>query len=317
MKKAIIGWLCLGMLLTLLPVGSLAGGLVGDTALVNNLNPADRLHLRAQPNEKADSLGKYYNGTVVTILETLADPWVKVHIGDNQGGAEGYMNRKFLAMGSAMSKVKSAMPLYQSMSSAWELYDRPSTNAEFRMCGLEAGIQLMGFTPTWWHILLPKQGITGYISAKNGLAQNSGAVVNNPKATDRLNLRTKADKNAPTLGKYYTGVTVQVLAYVGDGSWAKVRIGNLEGFMDMQFLASSTQAKQIKSAIPTVKVKNAKPTQSLNQRAGQSTLSASLGQYKDGTKVQVLGVGSTWYHVKIGDKVGFMLAQYLTPKLPQ
>ena len=38
-------------------------------AVVNNPNPADRLHLRVSPERGATSLGKFYNGTPVQVLE--------------------------------------------------------------------------------------------------------------------------------------------------------------------------------------------------------------------------------------------------------
>jgi uncharacterized protein YgiM (DUF1202 family) len=183
------------------------------------------------------------------------------------------------------------------------------------MVGLEAGIQLMGFTPDWWHIALSTGEITGYIPAKNGLVNNSVAVVSNPNPADRLHLRTKADAKAASLGKYYNGVTVQVLSFEFDGTWAKVRVDSLEGYMDLRYLAMGSAAGRVKSAIPQVVVNNGGKT--LNLRAGQSTASASLGRYADGTSVQVLGVGATWYHVMVGDKTGFMLAQYLEPNLPK
>ena len=50
----------------------------------------DRLNLRAAPNKEAESLGKYYNGVGVQILEELNNGWVRVRIG-NRGVAEGYM----------------------------------------------------------------------------------------------------------------------------------------------------------------------------------------------------------------------------------
>lgn len=40
-------------------------------AVVHNPDAADRLNLRAAPNKEAESLGKYYNGVGVQILEEL------------------------------------------------------------------------------------------------------------------------------------------------------------------------------------------------------------------------------------------------------
>ena len=42
----------------------------GDAyAVVHNPDAADRLNLRAAPNREAESLGRYYNGVEVQILE--------------------------------------------------------------------------------------------------------------------------------------------------------------------------------------------------------------------------------------------------------
>ena len=62
-------------------------------AVVHNPDAADRLNLRAVPNKKAESLGKYYNGVEVQILEELNNGWVRVRIG-NRGVAEGYMMKR-------------------------------------------------------------------------------------------------------------------------------------------------------------------------------------------------------------------------------
>ena len=57
-------------------------------AIVQNPNAADRLNLRAAPSRDAQSLGKYYNGVEVQILEDLNKGWVRVRIG-HRGTAEG------------------------------------------------------------------------------------------------------------------------------------------------------------------------------------------------------------------------------------
>lgn len=64
-------------------------------AVVHNPDAADRLNLRAAPNKEAESLGKYYNGVGVQILEELNNGWVRVRIG-NRGVAEGYMMKAYL-----------------------------------------------------------------------------------------------------------------------------------------------------------------------------------------------------------------------------
>ena len=59
----------------------------GDTLYVANPDPADRLNLRAAPRPDAVSLGKYYNGTPVYLLEAPSAGYAHVRIqGDSPEG---------------------------------------------------------------------------------------------------------------------------------------------------------------------------------------------------------------------------------------
>ena len=78
-------------------------------AVVNNPDPADRLHLRAKASKSGDSLGKFYNGTPVQVLERKGD-WTRVQIGFGSSACTGWMMTKYLAFGSDMDKVNDAFP---------------------------------------------------------------------------------------------------------------------------------------------------------------------------------------------------------------
>ncbi|MGN0778450.1 MAG: SH3 domain-containing protein [Aristaeellaceae bacterium] len=79
-----------------------------DWAVVNNPNPEDRLHLRIKPDKKATSLGKFYNGTPVHILEERGS-WCRVEIGTD-GHLQGWMMKKYLATGEDMDGVQCVFP---------------------------------------------------------------------------------------------------------------------------------------------------------------------------------------------------------------
>lgn len=64
---------------------------------------------------------------------------------------------------------------------------------------------------------------------------SNSAVVNNPNSIGRLNLRTKPSQEAPSLGKYYSGTSVEVLSGDENG-WTKVRFHTLEGYMMTKYL---------------------------------------------------------------------------------
>ena len=74
-----------------------------DIAVVNNPDPKDRLHVRTRPDRGSDSLGKFYTGTPVEVLERKGE-WARVRLGH----LEGWMMRKYLAEGKKMDSVKPA-----------------------------------------------------------------------------------------------------------------------------------------------------------------------------------------------------------------
>lgn len=78
-------------------------------AVVNNPDPADRLHLRTKASKSGDSLGKFYNGTPVQVLERKGD-WTRVQIGFGPTARTGWMMTKYLAFGADMDKVEDAFP---------------------------------------------------------------------------------------------------------------------------------------------------------------------------------------------------------------
>lgn len=313
----------------------------GTTAVVNNPNPKDRLNLRTSASTSAGSLGKYYNGVTVQILEdNPATGWAKVQIG-NRGTATGYMLRQYLAFGDAQYRVASAIPIYMTTGSAWELLDAPWTNSIYNMYGVENNIELLGFIDGWWHVRIREY--TGYVSSRNGFQLVSGnpnfdwtgessssgwsmyydgyriAIVNNPNAQDRLYLRKEANSNALSYGKYYNGTVVALLSEVQNG-WVKAKIGNLEGYMQSQYLKIDGTVGSVTSAQPTATV-NVSQGKTLTLREGKSTSTKSLGEYGRGKTVTVMGLddmgsGGLWYHVVVDGKVGFMSAAYLTPQLP-
>lgn len=296
---ALILSLCLMMTMALpCAVGSTMKAF--DTALVNNPNPADRLNLRAEPSQSALSLGRYYNGTSVVVLEQLDDQWVKVRIG-SRAPLEGYMDAAYLTCGEALN----VMPRYISGSSAWELFRQPSAQGAYDMYGYGQAVWLMGFTDQWWHVLVAGQDDTvdGFVPA-GSLDEPYHAVVNNPNPGDRLHLREEPSQGAKSLGKYYNGVAVTVYRIEGDGAWAYVEIPGAKqmGYMDMRYLAFGTDAAKVKSAKPSRFVKGGSAT----LRDAPSASSRGIGRISGGSVVTVWGICGSWYHVEVNGLMGYL-----------
>lgn len=127
---------------------------------VNNPNPADRLHLRAAPDENAPSLGKYYNGVRFIINANSDDPWARVSI----GGLEGYVDRQYITV-EGVEAVASAMPVVMVKapgSEGVELRQGPAKDAPMLdVCTNGAQVILMGFTDDWAHVIVGEQ--TGFL----------------------------------------------------------------------------------------------------------------------------------------------------------
>ena len=95
-------------------------------AVVHNPDPADRLHLRTEPEKSARSLGKFYNGTPVKVLGKTSS-WTKVQVGYGPTARTGWMMTRYLAFGADMDKVQPAFPElifreqyeYQNWNSFW------------------------------------------------------------------------------------------------------------------------------------------------------------------------------------------------------
>lgn len=132
-----------------------------DLAVVCNPDPNDRLHLRTKPSREADSLGKFWNGTPVRVLDER-DGWCQVEIGTD-GRLIGWMMKKYLAFGSKMNSVtpcfsqqilredvpQENMPLYTDLT----LKETYCTHSAWT---------LMGVVDGRLYVIVTDEGETGY-----------------------------------------------------------------------------------------------------------------------------------------------------------
>lgn len=130
-------------------------------ALVNNPNPSDRLHLRTKPDKAADSLGKFYNGTPVQLLEKR-DGWAHVRIGVGDV-LTGWMMEKFLAFGADMDEVQTVFPklfFTEEMDASRRMYASPDMKTER---SLDATYEIIGLIEEKCYILMLSDGSVGYV----------------------------------------------------------------------------------------------------------------------------------------------------------
>ena len=129
-------------------------------AVVNNPDSKDRLHLRTAPKKGADSLGKFYNGTPVQVIEELGD-WCHVRIGLD-GHLEGYMMTRYLAFDTKMDKVVCVYPdkVIREEYQYTPLFSDATLSRKAEQVSNE--YWLVGVVEDELYIILTETGETGY-----------------------------------------------------------------------------------------------------------------------------------------------------------
>lgn len=128
-------------------------------AVVNNPNPADRLHLREKPERGARSIGKFYNGTPIRVLDEHGD-WCKVQIGLD-GHLKGWMMKKYLAFGEKMDEVTCAFP-QKFLLEEYKGMPLYGTAEKEELYGVTGEYGIAGVVGDELYVILTTDGGTGY-----------------------------------------------------------------------------------------------------------------------------------------------------------
>ncbi len=119
-------------------------------ATPNNPDVNDRLHLRKEPNKDASSLGKYYNGTPLKVLQKKGE-WTKVQI----GYTEGWMMTKYLAFGGDMLKVKTNLLVKVAVNPVTPVhwFTKTGTRMEKLWYGEATRVTIVGVIEDEWYLV--------------------------------------------------------------------------------------------------------------------------------------------------------------------
>lgn len=292
------------------------------SAVINNKSATDRLNLRAKASTSSISLGKYYTGVVVDILSVNKSGWSKVRIGN----LVGYMQQSYLVPMAKSGGISQNMPILTipSGSGTVFLYESQVSSSKVldNSCTQGTQLQLLGVAEDWYHVqvngkigfmlrsLVDPNGLYTFSNENPGTPPSNVATlayVDNYSNTNRLNLREKPSTSALSLGKYYSGVLVNVLKTVESGgiTWKLVRIGSLEGYMQADYLVNSPNA----NTMPVVPVVN--DLAIIHELQSDTAFGITCGI---GNNVTILGVTENWYHVQNDGNIGFMQKIYVDPK---
>lgn len=218
-----------------------------ETAVVHNPNPLDRLHLRAKPKTSSQSLGKYYNGVVVAILEkNSSSDWVKVRIGT----LVGYMQTRYLDIGATPISVPATLPSVMISNSAGKglnLREYPRLSSKsLGLYGNGTQVLVLGITEQWYHVQIGDE--CGFVLAKgmkpqlqysyseDSTTQKTKSKVQKAVVTGELLMYQYDSENSlEVITTLPTGAVVTVLK-IGDNGWTKVSNGIREGYVYTEHL---------------------------------------------------------------------------------
>ncbi|MDO4741675.1 MAG: SH3 domain-containing protein [Eubacteriales bacterium] len=145
--------------------------------------------------------------------------------------------------------------------------------------------------------------------AKAHVKPDGWAIVANPDPADRLHLRERADRGSASLGKYYNGTPVRVIALEGD--WAQVVVGNTPGYMMKKYLRLNDGGAVDLAPMPDLQARE--EMLMLYEAADTASHMEEIAAQRD---MRVIGVVSnSFYHVWFPDKekYGYVSADALWP----
>ena len=312
-----------------------------EVAVINNLSSSHSLDLCTAPKKNAGSLGQYYNGVIVVVKDKSSTDWWRVEV----HGRKGYMESRFLTPCGLQSgydytvinSVDSAKPKAviagQRPQDGLHLRDRPSANGNSRGKFYNGtSVEILGVINdgAWYHVYLPETKQWGFLLAKyvridgDTGSENNGvtpepvqtgvyAVINNPIASNRLNLRSKASNASESLGKFHNGTTVEIL---GNGiTWCKVKVDGKNGYMLSKYLLMDSAVKLLVTldAGRTINDEGASSYQPLYSAPSFNASVIHVPDHEGNNALLILGKAGTWYYVEINGVKGYYPVNRVTP----
>ena len=278
---------------------ALAGAETANSALV----VGGALNLRETASLDAKVLGQYPTGTLVEIREK-GNEWSKVTV----NGKTGYMMTRYLSQ----SEKNVSATVRTNTGIGLNLREEPSLSGLI-LTSYKPGTQVTVLQKghTWSRVQVDgKVGFmsTAYLNFGGSSSGNQGthvgkvAVVNNPKATQVLNLRETASLDARVLSYYRNGAKVTILS--NNGTWYKVKTADGKvGYMMAKYLKVTNEAGNTTQTPYTAKL--------INIRKAPGMKTEIIRTYPVGTEVKVLERGENWSKVEINNVVGYVSTYFL------
>ncbi len=285
----------------------------------------DTVNLRQQATQYSTKLGTYTRGTWVTITGESGN-WYFVTGPD---GKTGYMSKNYVEV---ITPSKGAVAKVTNPKSDAFLNLRSAPSYSATVLGIyynTTPVVLLNLSDGWYCVQV--DGKVGYLREEYVTVVGATVAYSQTYATiitpnnSGLNLRTGPSMNYASAGMHYGGEYVMVLQQ-GTG-WAMVSVDGQVGYMNTTYLKSgllspsevkkaskNSGSSNASTASGYALVTNPRSTQLLNLRESPAKTARVVGQFCNGTKVNVLHQGTEWCKVQVvkTGAVGYMMTSYLT-----
>lgn len=147
-------------------------------------------------------------------------------------------------------------------------------------------------------------GTSSGTTSGGSTAAGGYALVNNPGANEKLNLRQAASKSSKSIGKYGNGTYVTVLSQ--GNTWCKVIVDGKAGYMMTEYLKFYGL-----NASSTATVVHPDRTFVYLRGGPSQTTGRILQKVSHGARVTILTPGATWSQVQYNGQTGYMMTRFL------
>ncbi len=279
------------------------------------------VNLRETPSTHARVITQLYSGESVSVL-SYGDTWTQIRVGDFCG----YVLTRYLSIGGSRPAPapapapKPIAPTYTDGANAtvrtfnggnlnlrtWA----SSSSAVIASVGYGARIKILTHGATWCKVQVGN--LVGYMTTKY-LAFDGGWTIDQAKANattkrgysavvstpygSSLNLRSEPSSSSYSLGQYYNGAKVTVLA--AGKEWHRVSVNGTVGYMMAKYVQFTS-----KVASPDKTVSN--NGSFVNLRSGAGYGFSVLKKVQSGAAATVVVSYPTWSKVIVKDGTGFM-----------
>lgn len=145
-------------------------------------------------------------------------------------------------------------------------------------------------------------------SGETGMATDSnGNEIVVAQVNDYINVRADADAESDIVGKLYNGSVAKVLGRTGNG-WARVRSGDVTGYIREEYVATGDTAQQLADSVTTKKA--VVTTETLRVRAAAQADSDVITLIGQGQTLDILEETAGWYKVNTEDGEGYISADF-------